>query len=56
LYKDDTLVDKQTKEGLVAMKLNMKEKIAHLTKKLGKFTAIANPNLGKEWLDEVSFS
>jgi len=57
LYKEDTPMDEQTKEGhLVAMKLGTKEKIAHLTNKLGKFIIVANPSSRKEWLEEVSTS
>ena len=54
LYKEETLEDDQSQEGiLVAMRLGTKEKTTKLIQKLGKLTAVANPNLGSEWLQEV---
>jgi len=35
------------------MKLGTSEKTSLFMKKLGKMTALANPGLEKEWLDEV---
>jgi len=54
LYKEDTVEEDQTDDGvLVAMRLGTSKKRSHLMKKLGKLTVVANPSLGKEWLDEV---
>jgi hypothetical protein len=44
----------QSEEGvLAAMRLGTKEKTSRLIQKMGKLTAVANPNLGVDWLSEV---
>jgi len=54
LYREDTAEEDQTNDGvLAAMRLGTLEKTSLLMKKLGKLTTVANPALGKEWLDEV---
>jgi hypothetical protein len=54
LYREETPEDLQTEAGvLAAMRLGTKEKTTRLVQKLGKLTAVANPNLGIEWLQEV---
>ena len=54
LYKEETPLEDQDVEGaLAAMRMGAKEKTSKLIQKLGKLTAVANPNLGSEWLKEV---
>jgi len=54
LYKEETLAEDQSEEGILAtMRLGTKEKTSKLIQKLGKLTAVANPNLRNEWLQEV---
>jgi len=48
-YKEDTDEKNQSQEGiLTAMRLAAKDQTSKLIQKLGKLTAVANPNLGSD--------
>jgi len=53
-YKEDMDEKNQSQEGiLTAMRSAAKDLTSKLTQKLGKLTAVANPNLGSDWLKEI---
>jgi hypothetical protein len=55
VYREETSPEDVTQDGIaVAMKQGIKDKTAKLMIKLGKMTAMANPTLGPEFLEEVS--
>lgn len=57
VYREDTSHDEISREGLAsAMKQGIKDKTMKLITKLGKLTAVANPALGDEFLQEVRLS
>jgi hypothetical protein len=54
VYREETSPEDVTRDGIApAMKQGIKDKTAKLMIKLGKMTAVANPTLGPEFLEEV---
>jgi hypothetical protein len=53
-YTEDTSVNDLTKEGVAeAMRSSIKDSTEKLYKKLSKIVSVANPALGRDWLEEV---
>ncbi len=53
-YNEETVDDDMSKEGVaMAMWCSIKETTEKLYKKLTKIVAVANPALGRDWLEEV---
>ncbi len=53
-YNEETAEDEMSKEGVAtAMRCSIKETTEKLYKKLSKIVAVANPALGRDWLEEV---
>ena len=55
-YIEDTPPKDVTEDGVAnAMKSSIRDSTDKLYKKLLKIVAVANPNLGAEWLQEVQY-
>ena len=53
-YREDTPPEDVTEDGFAdAMKSSIRDSTDKLYKKLSKIVAVANPNLGADWLQEV---
>ena len=55
-YREDTPPEDVTDDGVAdAMKSSIRDSTDKLYKRLSKIVAVANPNLGVEWLQEVQY-